>query len=39
MQGVCMGLFLATSGVGNYVADLILEIVVAATGSEPPGKD
>lgn len=36
MQGVCMGLFLATSGVGNYVAELILEIVVAATGSEPP---
>ncbi|XP_063446992.1 solute carrier family 15 member 4-like [Mytilus trossulus] len=36
MQGVCMGLFLATSGIGGYVAELILEIVVAVTGSNPP---
>ncbi|CAC5373164.1 SLC15A3_4 [Mytilus coruscus] len=36
MQGVCMGLFLATSGIGGYVAELILEIVVALTGSNPP---
>ncbi|XP_052070570.1 solute carrier family 15 member 4-like [Mytilus californianus] len=36
MQGVCMGLFLATSGIGSYVAELILVIVDAVTGSQPP---
>ncbi|XP_076074028.1 solute carrier family 15 member 4-like [Mytilus galloprovincialis] len=36
MQGVCMGLFLATSGIGGYVAELILVIVDAVTGSKPP---
>ncbi|VDI82769.1 Hypothetical predicted protein [Mytilus galloprovincialis] len=37
MQGVCMGLFLATGGIGGYLAELILVIVDAATGSQPPG--
>ncbi|CAG2248769.1 PHT [Mytilus edulis] len=36
MQGVCMGLFLMMSGLGNYVSEAILKIVRAATGSEPP---
>ncbi|XP_071129733.1 solute carrier family 15 member 4-like isoform X1 [Mytilus edulis] len=36
MQGVCMGLFLATCGIGGYVAELILVIVDAVTGSQPP---
>ncbi|VDH95549.1 solute carrier family 15 (peptide/histidine transporter), member 3/4 [Mytilus galloprovincialis] len=36
MQGVCMGLFLMMSGLGNYVSEAILKFVRAATGSEPP---
>jgi hypothetical protein len=36
MQGVCMGLFLMMSGLGNYVSEAILKIVRAATGTEPP---
>lgn len=36
MQGLCMGLFLMMSGLGNYVSEAILKIVRAATGSEPP---
>ncbi|KAJ8318802.1 hypothetical protein KUTeg_003893 [Tegillarca granosa] len=31
MQGLVMGLFLMTSGIGNYVSTAILEIVKAAT--------
>lgn len=38
MQGLCMGLFLMMSGLGNYVSEAILKIVRSATGSEPPGK-
>ncbi|XP_076459423.1 solute carrier family 15 member 4-like [Babylonia areolata] len=35
MQGVMMGVFLATNGLGSYLASLILEIVSAATKSDP----
>ena len=31
MQGVMMGVFLATSGLGNYLATAILKIVEVAT--------
>uniref|UniRef100_K1P6N5 Solute carrier family 15 member 4 n=1 Tax=Magallana gigas TaxID=29159 RepID=K1P6N5_MAGGI len=36
MQGLVMGLFLMTSGIGNYVSEAILEIVKEATGADPP---
>lgn len=36
MKGVCMGLFLETTGVGSYVALLLIVIVKAVTGSDPP---
>lgn len=36
MQGLVMGLFLMTSGIGNYVSEAILEIVKEATGTDPP---
>lgn len=32
-----MGLFLMTSGLGNYVSEAILEIVKEATGTDTPG--
>ncbi|OWF40362.1 solute carrier family 15 member 4-like [Mizuhopecten yessoensis] len=35
MQGLVMGLFLMTSGIGNYVSSLILVIVKAASTSDP----
>ena len=38
MKGVCMGLFLETTGIGSYVALLLIVIVKAVTGSDPPGK-
>jgi hypothetical protein len=38
MKGVCMGLFLETAGLGSYFALLLLVIVKAATGSDPPSK-
>jgi hypothetical protein len=31
MQGVIMGVFLATSGLGNYLASAILKVVEAAS--------
>jgi dipeptide/tripeptide permease len=37
MQGLVMGLFLMTSGIGNYVSEAILEIVKEATGTDTPG--
>ncbi|XP_011456906.3 solute carrier family 15 member 4 isoform X1 [Magallana gigas] len=36
MQGLVMGLFLMTSGIGNYVSEAILEIVKEVTGADPP---
>ncbi|XP_048760879.2 solute carrier family 15 member 4-like isoform X2 [Ostrea edulis] len=36
MQGLVMGLFLMTSGLGNYVSEAILEIVKEATGTDTP---
>ncbi|KAK3091819.1 hypothetical protein FSP39_022886 [Pinctada imbricata] len=36
MQGLVMGLFLMTSGLGSYVSEAILKIVRAATGTQPP---
>ena len=38
MQGLVMGLFLMTTGLGNYVSEAILKLVQAITGTEPPGK-
>ncbi|XP_060066618.1 solute carrier family 15 member 4-like [Ylistrum balloti] len=35
MQGLVMGLFLMTSGIGNYVSTLILVIVKAASTGDP----
>ncbi|KAL8604550.1 hypothetical protein ACOMHN_015834 [Nucella lapillus] len=35
MQGVMMGVFLATTGLGRYLASLILHIVAAATKDDP----
>ncbi|KAL8604551.1 hypothetical protein ACOMHN_015835 [Nucella lapillus] len=35
MQGVMMGVFLATTGLGSYLASLILRIVAAATKDDP----
>ncbi|XP_069122940.1 solute carrier family 15 member 4-like [Argopecten irradians] len=35
MQGLVMGLFLMTSGIGNYVSTLILVIVKAASAGDP----
>ncbi|KAK3091507.1 hypothetical protein FSP39_020322 [Pinctada imbricata] len=36
MQGVVMGMFLMTNGIGFYVSEAILNIVRAVTGTIPP---